>query len=70
MIKVYILNITLPLDPSISTIGTTKFVYQGWRGLTLTPAGDCLDLVGVWDMQYHISTQKVKKKTNKIHISD
>lgn len=37
-------------------------MHQRRRGLTHAHMGDCLYLVGVWDMQYHISTQKVKTK--------
>lgn len=57
------LHILLPLDVSISTVGRPKFMHQRWRGLTLTPTGDSLDLVGVHNMRYNIPTQKVAKIT-------
>ncbi|PWA26709.1 hypothetical protein CCH79_00000959 [Gambusia affinis] len=61
---------SLPLDVSISTIGTPKFMHQRWRGLTHAHTGDCLDLVGVRDMQYHVSTQKPLAILNKPPLLD
>lgn len=47
----------LPLYASIPTVVRPQFVHQRWRGLTVTPAGDGLDLVGVQNTWQHIPAQ-------------
>lgn len=53
----------LPLYASIPTVLCPKFVHQWWRGLTLTPARDGLDLVGVRNMWQQIPAQRESKIT-------
>lgn len=53
----------LPLDATITTIGCPKLMHQRWRWLTLTLPGDCLDLVSIRSMWYHIPAQRVRKNT-------